>query len=245
MPKTLEGTRRTFHKEDVLLEHIASTYFSKKARPKTRPKKRLPTVKDVTLIFAAAGTITAAVILLLVVASITGTNYNEFLRKKVSALKVIPVIDKGLVNQDIVKRFELSGYARKGSSKIIKDAVILKNPRKYNWADMVLPFRFPVDLSDRTLNFSVRGGKGGEKITILLKDTSNRSIRLKELYLSSEWRDESILLSSSGRFIDISKINSLRVEYGRLGESAAEKDSSFESTIYLRDMNLSKETISL
>ncbi len=242
MPKTLEGTRRTFPKEDVLLEHIASTYFAKKSRPKKKSKKIFPSIKDVTLTVVAAGTIAAAIGFLLIVASITGNNYNEFLRKKVSVLQVIPIFDKGIINKDIIRQPEFQGYARRISSKSAKDAVVLKNPRKYNWADFLLPFRFPVDLSSRTLNFSVRGAKGGEKITIVLKDSSNKSLRLKDLYLSSNWRAESISLGKSKSYIDMGNITSIRIEYGRIGEGIAEKDSPVESMIYIKDMNLSKET---
>ena len=241
MHKTLEGTRRSFPKEDVLLEHIASTYFAKKSRPKIKSKRKSPSLKDAALIAIAAGAIAGAVGFILIVASITGNNYNEFLRKKISALQVIPIFDKGAINKDVVKRMEFLGYARGVSSKTDKDALVLKNPRKYNWADLFLPLRFPVDLSSRTLNFSVRGLKGGEKITVVLKDSSNRSLRLRDIYLSSGWRAESMPLGRSKSYIDLASISSIRIEYGRIGESS-EKDSPIESIIYLKDINLSKET---
>lgn len=243
MPKTLEGTRRSFPKEDVLLEHIASTYFAKKSRPKTKSKKRSPSIKDAALIVLGVGTIAVAIGFILIVASITGNNYNEFLRKKISTLQVIPIFDKGVINKDAVKRLELLGYARQINPKTDKDALVLKNPRKYNWADALFPFRFPIDLSSRTFNFSVRGSKGGEKITIVLKDSSNRSLRLKEIYLSSNWRTESIPLGKSKNYIDLANINSIRIEYGRIGESSSEKDFPIESIIYIKDVNLSKGDI--
>ncbi len=239
MPKTLEGTRRSFPKEDVLLEHIASTYFAKKSRPKTKSKTKTAPLKNAALITAAVGMIAGAIVVILLVASITGNNYNEFLRKKVSALEIIPIFDKGVINKDVMKRPELLGYARQVTSKSEKDALILKNPKKYNWADLLLPFRFPVDLRSRTLNFSVRGFKGGEKITVALKDSSNKSLRLKEIYLSSGWRAESIPLYKSKNYIDLANISSIRIEYGRIGESS-EKDSSIESIIYLKDIALPK-----
>jgi len=241
MPKTLEGTRRSFPKEDVLLEHIASTYFAKKSRPKTKLKKRSASLKDAALGVVAVGTIAAAIGFILIVASITGNNYNELLRKKISALKVISIFDKGVINKDVVKNLELSGYAKQAASKTTKDALVLKNLKKYNWADLLLPFRFPVNLSSRTLNFSVRGGKGGEKITIVLKDSSNKSLRLKDFYLSSNWRTESIPLARSKNYIDLANITSIRIEYGLIGENLAEKDSPIESIIYIKDINLLKE----
>jgi len=242
MPKTLEGTRRSFPKEDVLLEHIASTYFAKKSRPKTKSKKKSQSLKDAALIVVAVGTIAVAICFILIVASITGNNYNEFLRKKITALKIIPIFDNGATNKDVVKRLEFLGYARQVNPKTNKDALGLKNPKKYNWAELFLPFRFPLNLSSRTLNFSVRGFKGGEKITIILKDSSNKSLRLQEIYLSSGWRAESMPLAKLKNYIDLANISSLRIEYGRIGESSMEKDSPIESIIYIKDMNLSKET---
>jgi len=241
MPKTLEGTRRSFPKEDVLLEHIASTYFAKKSRPKIKSKKKSPTLKDAALIVVAIGVIAASIGFIFMVASITGNNYNELLRKKISVLQVIPILNNGVINKDVVMRMELLGYARQISFKTDKDAIILKNIKKYNWADALLPFRFPVDLTQRTLNFSVRGARGGEKISIILKDSSNRSLRLKETYLSSNWREESIPLRGSRNHIDLANISSIRIEYGRIGESSSEKDSPIESIIYIKDINLSKE----
>ncbi len=247
MPKTLEGTRRSFPKEDVLLEHIASTYFAKKSRPKTKSKKKSPSLKDAALVTVAVGAIAAAVGFILIVTSITGDNYNEFLRNKISALQVIPLFNNGIVNKDIVKTLELSGYARqvrsKADSKADKEVLVFRTPRKYNWADIILPFRFPVDLSSRTLGFSARGARGGEKITIVLKDSSNRSLRLKELYLSSGWREESIPLGQLKSYINIASIRSVRIEYGRVGESSSEKDSPIESIIYIKDLTLSKGDI--
>ena len=242
MPRTLEGTRRSFPKEDVLLEHIASTYFAKKNRPKAKSKKKFPSLKDAVLMAVSVGAIAVAIGFVLIVSSITGDNYNQLLRKKISALRVIPIFDNGAINKDIVKRLELLGYARQVSSKTAGGAIVLKNPRKYNWADLLLPLRFPVDLNSRTLNLSVRGGKGGEKITVVLKDSSNKSLMVKELYLSSDWRAESIPLGGSKNYIDLSNINSVRIEYGRIGEGLAEKDSPVESIIYIKDLNLSKET---
>jgi len=238
MPKTLEGTRRSFPKEDVLLEHIANTYFSKKNHSKAKPKKKPISLKDAALMVVAVGAIAAAIGFIMVVTSITSNNYNEFLRKKISALQIIPLFDKGSINKDIIKNMEFLGYARRVNSKSVKDALILKNPRKYNWADLFLSFRFPVDLSSRTLNFSVRGAKGGEKMTIILKDSSNKSLRLKELYLSSDWRTESISLEKSKKYIDMTNINSIRIEYGHIGENSVEKDSPIESMIYIKDMTL-------
>ena len=49
-------------------------------------------------------------------------------------------------------------------------------------------------------------------------------------------------LAKLKNYIDLANISSLRIEYGRIGESSMEKDSPIESIIYIKDMNLSKET---
>lgn len=239
MPKTLEGTRRSFPKEDVLLEHIASTYFAKKSRPKTKPKKKTPSLKDAALVVAAAGIIAAAAGFILIIASITGNNYNEFLSRKIAALEIIPILNEGVINKDVVKHLEFLGHARQLTSKTDKGALGLKNLKKYSWADLLIPLRFPVDLSSRTLNFSVRGAKGGEKISIIFKDSSNKSLRLGEFYLSSNWREESISLGRFKNYADLKNINSIRIEYGRIGESS-EKNLPVESIVYIKNLTLSK-----
>ena len=46
---------------------------------------------------------------------------------------------------------------------------------------------------------------------------------------------------ASKNYIDLANISSIKIEYGRIGEGIADKDSPVESMIYLKDINLSKE----
>jgi len=240
MSKTLEGTRRSYSKEDVLLEHIASTYFSKKARPKSRSKRKSPSLKDLVILIVSAFIILSAMGFILALSSIAGNNYNEYLRKKVSAMTVISLVDKGSMNKDVVVRTEFLGYARTERSKPQSEEIALKNPKKYNWADFSLPLRFPIDLTSRTLKISIKGRMGGEKACLILRDSGNKSFRMKEFSLSSYWTDESIPVDIAKKYIDIKNISAIRIEYGRIGESAADKNASIGSAIFIRSISFAK-----
>lgn len=242
MSKTLEGTRRSYSKEDALLEHIASTYFSKKARPKSRSKSKAPSLKDLVIVIISAVVIFSALGFILALSSIAGNNYNEYLKKKVSGLAIISLVEKGSINKDVVARSEFLGYAGTERSKSKKfDEIALKNPKKYNWADFSLPLRFPIDLTSRTLNISIKGLMGGERAFLVLRDSGNRSFRIKEFSLSSNWADESIPVNSARKYIDIKNISAVRIEYGRIGESAADRNSSIGSAIFVKNINFAKE----
>ena len=117
--------------------------------------------------------------------------------------------------------------------------IVLNNPQKYGWAELSIDFKFPIDLSMRKLSLSLRGNVGGEKINVVLRDMEDRSFRVNDLSLSSNWNDKIIDLEKAKGEIDLSKINHLRVECGYAGESI--KSSPVGVVVYVKDIGLLKE----
>lgn len=238
MTRAIESLKTSPFHEYKLYDRIADTYFHQKTRQKTRHKKDKFPAKELKTafiwLFLAAAAVTASIILY---SSLRGQYINS-LRERVANSNVLVISEGGNFNRDILGRLELRGYA-KGNGKFLKEAVMLKNPKKYNWADMALDFKFPIDFSGKTLAFALKGELGGERVSLVLRDMNNRAARLSDIYLTSDWKTKSIALNDVvGGNIDLTGITHMRLEYGYIGESSKEMDLPIDLTIYVKDIKL-------
>lgn len=239
MTKTTGSLKASPFHEDKLYERLAETYFHQKTRPKSRKKKpkfSFEYLKSVSIAVFSGAAITIAII---AVSLYVHAHYADFVKKQAAVSKTIMLSRGGFVNKNISSP-EFRGYAKE-MSKFSKDYILLNNPKKYNWAELSLNFKFPLDLSHRKLSFFVKGKIGGEKITLVLRDSANRTARVSDISLASNWRMESISLGALTDTVDLTKITHLRFEYGHIGESAKEIDSPIDVTIYVKDIKISKE----
>ena len=241
MTKTIETLKRPYPKDDALYDHIANTYFHQKSKPKSKHKTGHLPVKQLTRLAIAL----AIVALFVVSASaLTTLLYNQHLdamKKEVAISPIINIITNDNINKEIIGRFEFRGSAREGNSRIAQDAIILNTPKKYTRADIAIDFKFPIDLSARYLSLSLRGEKGGERINIVLRDTSDKSCSISDLYLTSNWKENVLHLGSMKKEIDLRNIKHMRIESGYTGESAKEKDSPINFTVYVKNLSAYKE----
>lgn len=230
MSRTIDTLKKSSPRDDMLHEHIVATYFSQK----TRAKKNKQAVKKLKIpvmapaFFVAASVLFAASLFL-------NDYYIKILKERVAAAPVIKILDEGRINKTIMKSFGFRGHA-KGHSKFAKNEIAFGNPKKYDWAEFSVDFRFPVNLSSRKLLLSVRGKTGGERMSIVLKDSLNRSYKLKDIYLTSNFRMQSIPLEGIDKYIDLSRITHLRFESGYVGESGM--DLPINVTVYIKNMEI-------
>lgn len=242
MPKTAETLRSHVFKDDVLHSHIAETYFRQKPKVKARKKKRARAWNiDLTKPLLVITISSVVLISLYISAAYVYRQYIDVLKMKTQSLEVINFINNGSINKSIISKFEFRGQARNIKNSSIKDSIILNSPKKYNWADLSINFKFPIDVSARNLLLSLRGNTGGEKIGVVLRDVKNRSIRLNDLSLSSNTRDKIIRLAPLKGDIDLNNINHLRIEFGYAGESVREINSPINVTIYVNSISMAKE----
>lgn len=243
MSKTVETLKRPSIKADVLDNHIVDTYFYQKTRPKIRKKKTKTYIKNIAKLILPLSVTLLLATCLVIFAPILKTKYHSFLKNAIVNAKTVKIVDRGAVNKDIVQNYEFRGYARKDiSPKVPRDAIALTNPKKYNWADMAINFKFPVNLTNRSISLSMRGNVGGERVNIVIRDINNKSYRINDLYLTSKWSSKVIRLDSVKNNIDLSSIDHLRIECGYMGESSKEMDSPIDITVYIKNINLIKET---
>lgn len=237
MSRTLESLKGLSEKSDILHDTIAETYFYKKSRKKKHSKALQKRLKY--LPFVAIG-LTSVAFLLITVSSVLNTRYLSYLKKKIENSPIVSLFDTGSVNKELVKKFDFRGYA-KTKSRIVDKTAALNNSRKYKWGDLAIDFRFPVNLSDRDLAVSLKGKIGGEKISIVLRDSDNRSSRLNDIYLTSNWKTEIIALDSLKKDISLSRVSHLRVESSYVGDPPRETGGpSRDMTVYIKDIRVSK-----
>jgi len=237
----IDTVKRPSFKEDALYKHIADTYFYQKNRPKFKKKKDIPPLNDLARVSMVSLALVVSLAILITMFSFSRRSYTDAVKKRIVGMKVIAILNKGSINRDLINTIQFRGYAKAGKSSIFKGMIILNNPQKYNWADMSIDFRFPIDVSSRDLSLSFRGNTGGEKINIVLRDTNNRSFRMDDISVPYNWSNKTIPLKKRGSNIDLTKVDHLRIETGYVGESASQKDSLINIMIYVKDINLIKE----
>lgn len=241
MSKTIDTLKKPSFKEDALYKHIADTYFYQKTRQKTKKKKAMPPINDLARILMISLALIVSVAILITMFSFSRRSYMDAVKKRVTGMKVITILSKGSVNRDLINPVRFRGYAKSGKGSISKNMVTLNNPQKYNWADMSMEFKFPIDVSSRNLSLDLRGNVGGEKINIVLRDTNNRTLRMDDISASYNWSNKTIPLDKGGSSIDLTKVNHLRIETGYVGESSSQKDPLINVMIYVKDISLIKE----
>jgi hypothetical protein len=251
MSKTIDTLKKASFKEDVLRNHIADTYFYQKPRPKTQVKSqqkktnKLPNIRHIARTAVKISAI-AVSLALVIVMSVAASSYIEKkniegIKSRLSGMDTISISAGGALNRDIIRRCEFRGLAKNRQSLISRSEIIMSSPEKYKWADMAFAFRFPVDLSKKILHLSLRGEVGGEKVSIVLRDSHNRSARINDLSVSSRWSSKSLRMSPIGSDIDISSIDHMRIESCYVGESSKDDDNKVPLKIYVKDISISRE----
>ncbi len=237
----MDTVKRPSFKEDPLYKHIADTYFYQKNRPKSKKKKDIPPINYLARVSMISLALVISLAILITMFSFSHRSYTDTVKKRIAGMKVVTILNKGSINKDLVRTIQFRGYAKEGKSSISKNMVILNNPQKYNWADVSMDFKFPIDVSSRDLSLSLRGNTGGEKINIVLRDASNRSFRTDDISVPYNWSNKTIPLEKRGSNIDMTKVDHLRIETGYVGESSGQKDSLINVMIYVKDISLIKE----
>ncbi len=244
MAKKTESLKIGPFYEEKLYDRIADIYFHQKPRAKSRSRKKHSPI--LTLKYARMALVGVTAVVLTVVAVFSAAaffkdHYINSVRARIANARVIVLANGGVINREITQSAEFRGYAR-GSSKFSKECIVLSNSRKYNWADFTIDFKFPIDFGKRTLSFLLKGKTGGERVNLVLKDSRNRSMRLGDISLAANWKEEVIQLAKIGKDIDLSSITHIRIEYGYIGESPKNMDSSIDMSVFLKDVRITKES---
>jgi len=240
MNKSAESLKAIPPKDSVLPQHIIDTYFYKKPHKSRHGKLAHKKTNVIPTIVVSLGIM---ILMLGIAKSFLTARYNAYLMKKFENSKLVTLFDEGSINKDVIKRFEFRGQA-KDKSKVADKVVYLTNPKKYNWADLSMGFRFPANLSGRILSLSLRGKTGGEKVSLVLRDADNRSSILNDIFLTPGWKTESMPFDKIKGDINLSRVDLLRLECSYVGEPPKEMGAaSIDTTFYIKDIRISKKDI--
>jgi hypothetical protein len=239
MNKGANLLKRHLPKDDIFQNELARTYFSRRKEPRKIKNIHIRRVSARPALIAAAVVISASALSYLIA--------NEMLpffradtrsfRDEIKKSSVVRIFEGGRLNRRVVKRLEFFGYAKEKSG-LADSLMVLKNSKKYEWAGLDMDFKCPIDISDKTLALSAKGERGGEKISLVLKDSGGRSYRAADIYLTPAWTRKTVPLKDIAGTIDVGDISSLRLECGYAGEPPGRKTKDIETSAYIKDVVL-------
>ena len=142
--------------------------------------------------------------------------------KQISTVKLpisTPLFSEGYVNSYIVKQIGFYGAAI-GESRILQDGLYLFNDGTTGWASAGIDFSQPMDLSEITLDFFIKGQSGGESLKLTLRDSESNSYMpqaSKTIFsknMDTNWRFVSIPFVGFEGTYDPKKVKHIGLEFG-------------------------------
>ena len=129
------------------------------------------------------------------------------------------LITEGQLNNYIIKKLGFYGAAT-SKSKILQDGLYLFNDGTMGWASAGIDLAKPMNLSDTTLDFFIKGAKGNESLELILRDVENNSY-MPQAYniifnknMSTNWQFVSIPFKGFDGTYNPKKINHIGFEFG-------------------------------
>lgn len=149
----------------------------------------------------------------------------------------------GRLNKDIIKKLGFYGAAL-SKSTVIRDGFFLFNDGTAGWASVGLDLIEPMDLSNNTLDFFVKGAYGNESLRLFLRDAENNSY-MPQAYnlvfdknMSKEWRVASVSFNNFKGPYNPKRIKHIGFEFGTQTTSNEPGVS-----IYIKNMCIVKNPI--
>ncbi|MBL7071760.1 MAG: hypothetical protein ISS26_06295 [Candidatus Omnitrophica bacterium] len=162
-------------------------------------------------------------------------------RQETGNLKSIYLAMEGRPNRHIVKKLGFYGAAM-NKSRLAESSVLLFNDGTAGYASAGFDLSQPMDLSDSTLDFFVKGSFGRESLKLFLRDASSRSYfpqAIKMIFennMSADWQFVSIPLKGFDGLYDAEKINHIGFEFGT---QTTHNDPG--ASIYIKNLKIVKK----
>ena len=131
----------------------------------------------------------------------------------------ITLIGEGEFNRYVIKRLGFYGAAL-SRSKLIQDGFFLYNDGSAGWASVGLDFTEPLDLSNSTLDFFVKGLYGKESLRLFLRDAESNSYLpqadniIFSKNMAENWQFISIPFNNFNGTYNPRRINHIGFEFG-------------------------------
>lgn len=131
----------------------------------------------------------------------------------------IALIGEGGFNRYIIKRLGFYGAAL-SRSKLIREGFFLYNDGTTGWASVGLDLAEPMDLSNSTLDFFIKGLYGEESLRLFLRDAENNSYLpqadniIFSKNMTKDWQFMSIPFNNFNGNYNPRRINHIGFEFG-------------------------------
>lgn len=152
------------------------------------------------------------------------------------------LVGGGRPNNYIVKRIGFYGAAV-NKSLLLDDGFYLFNDGSTGWASIGIDLAVPMDFSDITLDFFIKGAKGKESLNLMLRDDGNKSYMpqahntIFNKDMKDEWQFVSISFNNFTGPYNPKRINHIGFEFGT--QTTANTPGS---SIYIKNIKLVKNT---
>ena len=154
---------------------------------------------------------------------------------------ITSMIVKGRLNPNIIKKLGFYGAAL-NMSRMTRDGIMLFNDGSTEWASVGMDLAKPMDLSNSTLEFFVKGLSGKESLQLTLRDINSDSYLPQTKHIifnrnmAADWQFVSIGLGDFNTSCDTKNIKHIGFEFGT--------QTMFNEpgiSIYIKNMRISKK----
>ena len=148
---------------------------------------------------------------------------GEDLNAEAKSIDIAPMssslITEGRLNGYIIENLGFYGAAL-NKSKVLEDGLYLYNDGSTGWASAGIDLTQPMDFSNTTLDFFIKGAKGNESLKLILRDSESNSY-IPQAYndifnknMGTDWQFVSIPFKSFNGKYNAEKIDHIGFELG-------------------------------
>lgn len=210
------------NKDNILPKEIVETFFGKSAKSEHTQIKK-PYFKNNTAPIRVS--FPPYMIALLSIFMLSGIFYISYLAANhydgnihkepavVGSSNYLKILDNGVFDRYYVKSFNFEGDA-KDKSMILGNGIKLVNSGRMGWARASIVLKDGIFLNQGKMMVLARSLPGSRMVHIVLKDLYGHSFKMP-IVISPKWGWKTVTVKNR-RSVDISKVNSIALEFGTM-----------------------------
>ena len=227
MSKTASVLKPYTSKDITLQEELAEVYFPKKLSVKRKAKKNhlLKNSLGAPLFMAIA----LSSILLLAGFMLAPRIYHQgrdALSLKVKDAEIVGLLEEGRLNRTIIRLPGDKKIAPENRGDV-ENKFIPLGGRGIQAKALPIDFKSTIDISGKTVALTAKGRRGGEAVSVAIRDSKKRSYRFDPIYLGSAWSTKRLSMAGLTGSIDLTRVEHIKVEYD---DSQTGADKRYEVT---------------
>ena len=228
-------------KEVTLQEELADVYFSKKPHVKTESHV-VPIQKKRMRFFPIVPILSVLVVLMAIVIFVQRFSRQDIraFRQSIKTAETVKVIEEGKLNKFIIDVPRSQG-ALPGDSAQAQRTFLTLGTSALHKPSLVIDFVLPIDISGKSIFLYAKGKRGGEEISLTMRDSNKKSYHFSNIYLDSKWVRIQLPLARISGIIDVTDIKQMRIEYEAAAQPAqVGKKNELQREVYIKDITFVK-----